>query len=157
MIAAKHALCLLSVTAVFSAGVQPAKAQPATAQTGSLVTTDSAVFVERVDRHNGRRLEPASMLARGDRVVTVVTWKRMRGTGGFMLTNPLPARLAYQRSASDMQEVSVDGGRTWGRLETMRVDGHAATPEDVTHVRWRIPASYAALGQGRIAYAGVVR
>lgn len=130
---------------------------PAQAQSRSSVQTDSTVFVERVDAHNGRRLEPANILVRGDRVVTIVTWKRMRGTGGFMLTNPLPARLAYQRSASEMQDVSVDGGRTWGRLEAMRVGARPAMPEDVTHVRWRIPASYAALGQGRIAYSGVVR
>ncbi|EJU10290.1 hypothetical protein NRB_45470 [Novosphingobium sp. 11B] len=153
MITAKRILCTLSLTAVAFTG----STLSAEARSPSAVATDSAVFVERVDALNGRRLEPASMLTRGDRVVTVVTWRRMRGTGGFVLTNPLPARLAYQRSASDMQEVSVDGGRSWGRLEAMRVDGRQATPEDVTHVRWRIPASYAALGQGRIAYAGVVR
>lgn len=150
---AKHIFCMLFVAAAgFVSTILPAYGQSRTT-----IATDSEVFVERIDARNGRRLEPASLLARGDRVVTVVTWKRTRGTGGFMLTNSLPARLAYQRSASDMQEVSVDGGRNWGRLEAMRVDGRQATPEDVTHVRWRIPASYAALGQGRIAYSGVVR
>lgn len=153
MVTTKRILCTLALTAAACTG----SALSAEARCNSAIATASAVFVERVDALNGRRLEPASMLARGDRVVTVVTWRRMRGTGGFVLTNPLPARLAYQRSASDMQEVSVDGGRSWGRLEAMRVDGRQATPEDVTHVRWRIPASYAALGQGRIAYAGVVR
>lgn len=149
---AKRILCTITaMTACCGAAL------PAQAQAQPSVQTDSAVFVERIDARNGRRLEPASMLVRGDRVVTVVTWKRMRGTGSFMLTNPLPARLAYQRSASEMQEVSVDGGRTWGRLEAIRIDGRQAMPEDVTHVRWRIPASYAALGQGRIAYSGVVR
>ncbi|MGF7153213.1 hypothetical protein [Novosphingobium gossypii] len=148
----KRILCTITAVAACCG-----TALPVQAQSRSSVQTDSTVFVERIDARNGRRLEPASLLVRGDRVVTVVTWTRMHGTGGFMLTNPLPARLAYQRSASEMQEVSVDGGRSWGQLEAMRVDGRQAMPQDVTHVRWRIPASYAALGQGRIAYSGVVR
>lgn len=122
-----------------------------------VVATDSAVYVERVSAGTGRRLEPARTLARGDRIVTVVTWYRMGGHGGFVITNPLPARLAYQQSAQDNQEVSVDGGRTWGRLETMRLGNRMATPEDVTHVRWRIPALMAAQGRGQITYSGIVR
>lgn len=128
-----------------------------TPPTGPAISTDSAVYVERVSNGNGRRLEPADRLARGDRVVTVVTWYRMGGDGGFVITNPLPQRLAYQRSASDGQEVSVDGGRTWGRLGALRVGNRIASPEDVTHVRWRIPADSAARGRGQIAFAGIVR
>ncbi|WP_374412652.1 hypothetical protein [Novosphingobium colocasiae] len=135
--------------ALIATGAQ-ATSQPA-------VATDSAVYVERVSAGAGRRLEPARTLSRGDRIVTVVTWYRMGGQGGFVITNPLPQRLAYQESAQDNQEVSVDGGRSWGRLETMRVGNRMATPEDVTHVRWRIPATMAAQGRGQIAYSGIVR
>ncbi|MCJ2177385.1 hypothetical protein [Novosphingobium album (ex Hu et al. 2023)] len=132
-------------------------ASSVTAQVPAAVATDSAVYVERIDPDASRRLEPARQLAPGDRVVTVVRWFRMGGDGGFVITNPLPASLAYEKSASNMQEVSVDGGRTWGRLENLRIDGHEAVPEDVTHVRWRIPAGRAARGRGEIAYAGIVR
>lgn len=137
-------------------GITVGLAAPASAQ-GAAVATQSAVYVERIEPGAARRLEPASQLARGDRVVTVVTWYRMGGAGGFVITNPLPASLAYQQSASDAQEVSVDGGRTWGRLDTMRIGMRNATPEDVTHVRWRIPASSAARGRGQITYSGIVR
>lgn len=133
----------------------PAHAQ--TPSTGPAISTDSAVYVERSSNGNGRRLEPADRLARGDRVVTVVTWYRMGGDGGFVITNPLPQRLAYQRSARDGQEVSVDGGRTWGRLGSLRIGNRVASPEDVTHMRWRIPAYSAARGRGQIAFAGIVR
>lgn len=142
---------LLSTAIAFS-GVFSASAQAA-----PVVATDSAVFVERIAPDTSRRLEPASRLARGDRVVTVVRWYRMGGDGGFVITNPLPASLAYAESASDYQEVSVDGGRTWGHLENLRIGTRDATPEDVTHVRWRIPASSAARGRGEIVYAGTVR
>jgi hypothetical protein len=126
-----------------------AAAQPA-------VATDSAVFVERM-RDNLRSLEPAARLSRGDRVVTVVSWTRTGGEGSFTITNPLPRAIAYQASARDNQEVSVDGGRSWGKLSELRIGSRPATPEDVTHMRWRIPALNAARGQGQIAYSGIVR
>lgn len=121
------------------------------------VATDSAVFIERVHNDNGRHLEPADRLIRGDRVVTILSWYRMGGDGGFVITNPMPRRIAYQESAAGNEEVSVDGGRTWGRLGALRIGARIATPEDVTHVRWRIPAGHAARGQGHIAYSGIVR
>ena len=121
------------------------------------VALDSAVFVEKVQRGNVRSLEPAERMIRGDRVVTVLTWYRMGGNGGFIVTNPLPRAIAYQASAREDEEVSVDGGRSWGRIGILRVGARHATPEDVTHVRWRVPAERAAHGRGLIAYSGIVR
>ena len=142
---AGYALTGLAISLPYAAAAQPT------------VATDSAVFIERTHNGNVRSLEPAKRLSRGDRVVTVVSWYRMGGDGGFTITNPLPHAIAYQASARENQEVSVDGGRTWGQLGELRVAGRIATPEDVTHMRWRIPATGAAHGQGRIAYSGIVR
>jgi len=128
----------------------PVQAQPT-------VAMDSAVYVERAQPGNLRSLEPASRLSRGDRVVTVVTWYRMGGDGGFTITNPLPRAIAYQASARDDQEVSVDGGRSWGTLGYLRVGSRLATPEDVTHMRWRVQPGIAAQGRGQIAFSGIVR
>lgn len=126
----------------------------------SAIALDSAVFVERV-RQDGegttRRLEQASTLKRGERIVGVVTWYRMGGNGGFTVTNALPRGVYYQGSAADREDVSVDGGRSWGQLGTLRAGSRLATAEDVTHVRWHVPATSAARGQGRIAYSGIVR
>jgi hypothetical protein len=130
---------------------------PAVAQSAPAVALDSAVFVERTESGNVRSLEPASRIVRGDRVVTIVTWHRTGGNGGFTVTNPLPRSVAYQASARDDEEVSVDGGRNWGRLGTLRTGSRLATPEDVTHVRWRVSATLAAQGKGQIAYSGIVR
>ncbi len=137
-----------------------AAATPAAADPG--VTLDSAVFVERLQPGNIRNLEPANRLSRGDRVVTILTWKRTGGApgasaDGFTLINPLPRAIAYQASARDDEEVSVDGGRSWGRIGELMYGERIATPEDVTHVRWRVPARSAAAGAGRIAYSGIVR
>lgn len=142
---AGYALTGFAMTVPLAAAAQPT------------VATDSAVFVERLEKGDQRRLEPAERLSRGDRVVTVVSWYRMGGDGGFTITNPLPRAIAYQASARDDQEVSVDGGRTWGQLGELRVAGRIATPEDVTHMRWRVPPGSARRGQGQIAYSGIVR
>ncbi|HKX79773.1 MAG TPA: hypothetical protein VJM34_14740 [Novosphingobium sp.] len=123
------------------------------------VATRSAVFVEKQMPGRTRWLEPASALSRGDRVVTILSWQRLgNGEGdGFTITNPLPRVIAYQKSARSDEQVSVDGGRTWGRLSDLRIGSRVASPEDVTHVRWRIPADRAAQGRGQIAYSGIVR
>lgn len=130
---------------------------PDPAYAGPTVALDSAVFVERIEPGAGRRLEPVSQLSRGDRVVYVVTWQRTAGSGSFTLTNPLPRSVYFQGTADGDEEVSVDGGRNWGKLEDLRIGARYATPEDVTHVRWRVPAEVAARGQGRIAYSAIVR
>jgi hypothetical protein len=117
------------------------------------VSLESAIYVEKGDT-TARTLQPASRLSPGDRVVTILTWHRS-GTGNqFTLTNPLPRSLYYQGSARDDEQVSIDGGHTWGQLGSLRIGDRLATPEDVTHVRWRISA---AAPSGRIAYSAIVR
>lgn len=131
-------------------------AAPQTAQASPAVSLDNAVFVERLDQ-GARRLEPASALNRGDRVVYVVSWQRSGGSGPFMVTNPLPRAVYFQGTANGDEQVSVDGGRNWGRIGELRSGDRLATPEDVTHVRWQVPAELAARGSGRIAYSAIVR
>lgn len=130
---------------------------PVVAAAAPLVALDSDVFVERFVPNKGRLLQPANALKRGDRVVYIVSWTRMGGAGGFTVTNPLPRQVYFQGSADGREEVSVDGGRTWGKLESLRVAGRLATPEDVTHVRWKVAANEAARGTGQITYSAIVR
>ncbi len=127
------------------------------AQAAPAIETQSALYVERVEAGNTRSLEPAESFRPGDRVVTIVTWERRAGSGGFVITNPLPRAITYQNSARDGEQVSVDGGRTWGQMGQVALGGRLATPEDVTHVRWHVPPAVAAQGRGSIAYSGIVR
>lgn len=143
-------LNLLAIAAAAATWATAVQATPS-------VSLDSSVFVERAAPGMGRVLEPASELNRGDRVVYVVRWYRMGGNGGFVVTNPLPRAVAYQGSANGDEEVSIDGGRTWGKLDALRVGRRLATAEDVTHVRWRVDPRVASRGQGRIAYSAIVR
>jgi hypothetical protein len=149
--------------AVLAAGV--AVTVPMAAQAADAVQLASDVFVERFQPAPGGRtarvLERAERLQPGDRVVFVVNWTARRGKD-FTVTNPLPRSVSFQGTAGGDEEVSVDGGRTWGQLDDLVVreaDGRLrhAVPEDVTHLRWRVPGAMAALGNGRMTYRGIVR
>ena len=118
-----------------------------------------AVFVERQDQSiDGllvRSLVPAERMRRGDRVVTVVEWPRRAARRPTTVTARIPATLAFQRSSHDpLMRVSPDGGRRWGRLGTMRIGGRLVSPEEVTDLRWTIPARLTAR---RVTYSAIVR
>ena len=137
--------------------VLAALAWPQLAHGASAVITDSSVYVERRDENSARRLEEADSFDKGDRVVTILRWELGKRAGSFTITNPLPRAVSYQASSRDDEAVSVDGGRSWGRLGQLKIGDRLASPEDVTHVRWRIPERIAARGRGQIAYSGIVR
>lgn len=113
---------------------------PASAQG---VAIDSAVYHERED--NGEmRVEPATSLIRGDRVVTILTWVAPRG-GSYTVVSPVPAGLTLQSASHSGLEVSTDGGRTW------RLADPDTFPHGTTHLRWRVG------GDGRLSYRAAVR
>ncbi|MFM6829987.1 MAG: hypothetical protein ACKOVA_06580 [Novosphingobium sp.] len=150
---------------VLGAGSAAALCAPIEAQAADAVRFASDVFVERfVSAPGGRSarvLERADRLRPGDRVIFVVNWTARRGRE-FTVTNPMPRAVAFQRSVDGEEEVSVDGGRNWGRMDELTVrsaegDLRMATPEDVTHLRWRVPGTLAQRGSGQLTYRGVVR
>jgi hypothetical protein len=153
------------MTTLVVAGATSAAMLPHTAHAAGPVQFASDVFVERFQPAPGGRiarvLERADRLQVGDRVVFVVNWKANR-EGAFTVTNPLPRAIAFERTADGEEDVSVDGGRTWGPLEALSLrssDGRTrrAVAEDVTHLRWRVPGALAMLGTGQMTYRGVVR
>ena len=135
-------------------------AAPIAAPASPAVALDSAVFVERSASDAGRMLEPARNFKHGDRLVYVVSWFKVGGSGGFTVTNPLPRSVYYQGSANGDEEVSVDGGKTWGRLAALSVSDAAgprsAQAGDVTHIRWILPV-LAPGASGTLTYNALVR
>lgn len=138
---------------------------PGAAMAAGPVHFASDVFVERFQPAPGGRmarvLERADQLRAGDRVIFVVNWKASRDRS-FTVTNPLPRTIAFESTADGAEEVSVDGGRSWGPLDALTLRGadgrtRPALPDDVTHLRWRVGASLAMLGTGQMTYRGVVR
>lgn len=136
----------------------------------SAIEISRAVYVERQSPASGggtmRAIEPAFTLRKGDRVVLLVEWDTQspgfaQSARSYTVASAVPRHLAFQGSSHDGYQVSPDGGRNWGALGRMRIadrDGsRLASPEDVTHLRWTIPASRLAAGRGRIAYSAIVR
>lgn len=135
---------------------------------GPLVVTSGVMVESKVRAADGSTrvvLAPAKRVVPGDRVVLTLAY---RNTGAVPLSdiafdNPLPKGLAYRSAASGSPapEVSVDG-RSFGALSTLRVPvagggWRAATPNDVTHVRWRLDRPLTAGAKGQFAFQAVLK
>ncbi len=132
------------------------------------VALDSSVYVERiVPEANGRTrtvLEPPKVVTPGDRLVFILQYRNTgtQSAKDFVVTNPMPAPVAYQGTSDTVAQVSVDGGKTFAELAALKVreaDGtlRAARPEDVTHVRWALREPIAAGALGKLSFRGIVR
>jgi uncharacterized repeat protein (TIGR01451 family) len=139
---------------------------PAAAWAAGDVALTSSIFVERVQQDSeGRRtvvLEPPSIVTPGDHLVFRLDYRNNGGqpATGFVVTNPIPDSIAFESVDGDAL-VSVDGGRSWGRLDALRValpDGtdRRALPADVSHIRWTFSRPIAAGSNGRLSFRGVV-
>ena len=151
---------VLMATAAASAAVSAA-AGPLQVTSSILVESRSAAAdgTTRITLVKPTRVTP------GDKVIFVLSY---RNTGkqplaNVVLANPLPAAIAYRSAnpGSPAPEVSVDGA-TFGALDTLRVrslDGstRAASPNDVTSVRWRIANPIPAGSQGQFAFQAVLK
>ncbi|MBU7581010.1 MAG: hypothetical protein KAF27_11180 [Porphyrobacter sp.] len=153
---------LFSVGLYLSLGLAPAAAQP-----GSPVQLEGYVKREQVviDPSGERRSEwvdPATVVP-GDRLVMGTRYIN-DGTGvieNLVVSNPVPPPVRVAEVADPAQIVSVDGGRSFGAFadQTMRgADGTArpASPADITHFRWTIPA-VAPGGSGAVEFLVIVR
>ena len=79
----------------------------------------------------------------------------------FVVTNPIPAGIQLSADGADKLDVSVDGGKSWGKLATLKLTDdkgavRAAQVGDVTHVRW-VVASVAPGASGVVSYNAIVR
>ncbi|ANY20540.1 hypothetical protein A6F68_02033 [Tsuneonella dongtanensis] len=123
-----------------------------TAFAESAIDIDRSVYVER-SSEGVRALEPARTLRPGDKVVLVVEWRADSPERRFTVQSAVPRTLAFQRAGSDAVEVSIDGGRSWGDLGTLKAGTRLASAEDVTHLRMKVAGS----PSGRMTYSAIVR
>lgn len=128
----------------------------------------SEVFVERrvvrSDGSNAVVLEKPNMVTPGDNLVFVVRYKNIGGStaNNFVVTNPLPAAVAFNGTSDGLEVVSVDGGKSWGILGTLRVamrDGtmRPAMLTDVTHIKWNLNQPLTAGAEGKLIFRGIVK
>ena len=141
---------------------------PVMALANEAVSLTSEVFVEKVARDaQGRQtvtLHPPQTVVPGDRLVFVLKYRNQGASPAtqFVVTNPIPDAVQFAGAADAGAEFSVDGGRSWGALDTRKVrqaDGtmRPASGADVTHVRWALKQAIPANGQGRLSFRGIVK
>jgi uncharacterized repeat protein (TIGR01451 family) len=141
---------------------------PGTAFASQSVALSSEVFLEKaIPDGNGKTkivLHAPKIVTPGDKLIFFLNYRNIGDApaANFVVTNPMPGAVAYQGSNDSAAQLSVDGGKVWGTLASLKVleaDGmwRAARMEDVTHVRWTMHAPIPAGGQGKLSFRGVVR
>jgi uncharacterized repeat protein (TIGR01451 family) len=139
-----------------------------TAMAAAPVVLTSDVFVEKtVKRSDGRVatvLEKPNLVTPGDNLVFVVKYRNAGSAPAnkFVVTNPLPNAVAFNGTSDGLEVVSIDGGKSWGFLSSLRVqreDGKArqALMADVTHIRWNLNQPLAAGSEGKLIFRGIVK
>jgi uncharacterized repeat protein (TIGR01451 family) len=140
---------------------------PAVALAANDVSLTSAMFVEKSVAQTGGpakvTLEQPKSVPPGARLDFVLSYRNLGKTPAtnFTVTNPMPNGVAFDSTADAGASYSVDGGKTWGPLTTLRVPAgatiRAAVPEDVTHIRWVLKAPIPVGGTGKLSFRGFVK
>lgn len=128
----------------------------------------SDVFVEKQVKHaDGSKafvLEQPKTVLPGDSLVFVVKYKNVgsQAASNFTVTNPLPRAVAFNGTSDGTELVSVDGGKAWGQLGTLRMPAEggktrAAAMTDVTHIKWNLNQTLTAGAEGKLMFRGIVR
>jgi uncharacterized repeat protein (TIGR01451 family) len=144
--------------------VAPAAAFAAASDAVQLTTK---VLVEHVrkgaDGKPQKVLEEANKVVPGEAVVFQASYRNggAKPATGFVITNPLPASVAFAGGESAGALYSVDHGKSWGALAALRVPtptggARAATSADVNAVRWVFPA-IAPGASGTVSFRGLVK
>lgn len=160
----KHFITLAGLAATVA--LVPATQVAAQTAAGNPVTLTSDVKLDKVVVTNGVSkhvlVEPKKVVP-GDHLIFSTQYHNngAKPIQHFIVTNPLPSAVTLASDGYGNFDVSVDGGKSWGKLAALNVsDGkggqRAAQATDVTHVRWIVPA-IAPGASGNLEYHAIVR
>lgn len=144
-----------------------ALAAPATAQAPSPIELTGEIKVRKKVVENGVEREVLAdpqVVVPGDRLLFRTGYRNVGAepVKNFVITNGLPAGvLLLPEGAGTAGLVSVDGGKSWGKLEAQTVPDGAggkrpAVASDVTHLRW-VLAEIKPGSRGEVTYLAAVR
>lgn len=143
-----------------------ALAAPMSAMADAQISTKLSAFVEKtVHDANGTKLvlEDRKQIFPGEKVVYVLSYHNVgqAAVSNFAITDPIPAPVSFESTPDANALVSVDGGKSWGSLATLKVAAgsgfRAARPEDVTHVRWALKTAIPGGAEGKLSFRGTVK
>jgi uncharacterized repeat protein (TIGR01451 family) len=139
------------------------------AQTGSQAVTlkSTAFVVKQVPDATGKLknvLQTPERVLPGDVLVFILDYRNTaaKPATNFVINNPMPSGVSFTGTEEKWAVVSVDGGKSFGPLTTLKVpkgDGtmRAAIPQDVTAVRWTVGQPIPAGGTGKVQFYGIVK
>ena len=130
------------------------------------VALDSSIKLDKITTVNGQTthefVAPQKVVP-GNHLLFVTQYRNTsdKPVDHFVVTNPVPSPVELESVGADNFEVSVDGGKSWGKLAQLTVTKpgaamRAAQDADVTTVRWVIPV-IAPGASGTLQYHAVVR
>lgn len=135
----------------------------------AITITSNIQAVKEITDANGARkktlVDPTTVIP-GTPLVVWINYKNATPAPvtGFVINNPVPAAIDFTALGenSEWGVVSVDGGKTFGALATLKVMGadkkpRAAIPQDVTHVRWTFSKPIAGNSTGRLSFYAMVK
>jgi uncharacterized repeat protein (TIGR01451 family) len=137
------------------------------AQAQSVALVSKAFVVKQVPDGPGKSkntlVVPERVLP-GEALVFMLEYKNTgaKPATAFVINNPIPANVLFTGVEQPWAVVSVDGGKTFGALATLKVpkgDGtmRAALPTDVTAVRWKFAQPIAPAAEGRVTFYAMVK
>ena len=141
---------------------------PAAAVAQDAVALKSTVFVARAvtDAQGNKKnqLIPPDRVLPGEALVIMLEYRNggAKPAANFVINNPIPGAISYTGVEQPWAVVSVDGGKTYGPMATLKIarpDGtmRAALPSDVTHLRWKFAQPIPSGATGRVMFYGIVK
>lgn len=131
------------------------------------VELSSKIQVERTTVVGGKSrtvLADPKPVFPGDRLVFTISYRNASGkpVTDFVVNNPVPASVQFTGESSPGLVVSIDGGKSFAPLATLKVrkaDGalRGAQAGDVTHLRWVLTGAMAPGAAGTLNFRGTVR
>lgn len=122
-------------------------AMPALAQERPVTLASSVQLVVPADAATGKaeHLADAASVVPSDQLVFAVSYHNTSTSPvtDLLIVNPVPASVRVTQQSANANEVSVDGGSSWGKLSDLVVthaDGTKApaTADDISHLRWKV-------------------
>lgn len=140
---------------------------PAAVLAAEPVSLTSRIMVEHVRKDAAGRpekvLEEARKVVPGEAIVFEFSYRNAgaKPATGFVISDPLPANVAFAGGETPGAAYSVDHGKSWGPLAALRVPtsnggARAASSADVNAIRWAFPAIPPG-GAGKVSFRGLVK
>jgi hypothetical protein len=141
---------------------------PSSAVAQDAVALKSSVFVARtVTDAQGikkNQLVAPDRVLPGEALVVILEYRNngAKPAANFVINNPIPGAVSYTGVEQSWAIVSVDGGKTYAPLATLKIakpDGtlRPALPGDVTHLRWKFAQPIPSGATGRVMFYGTVK